>query len=975
MKHRSAPPLRALIAAAAAAVLSVAGLLVATSATAGSTTYQAESAALSGGAAVATDHTGYTGSGFVGGYTDGNRGTAATTFSVTAAAAGSHQLTLRYANGTSAQMTLSLYVNGGKVGQISLPATANWDTWATRTDTVTLPSGGSTVAYRFDSADSGNVNLDSLTVTDVPAPPTGQFEAESAALSGGAAIATDHTGFTGSGFVGGYTDGNKGTAATTFSVTAANAGTSTVTLRYANGTGAQMTLSLYVNGGKVGQIALPATATWDTWTTRADTVTLLAGANSIAYRFDSADSGNVNLDNIAVVLPATGSPSPSTSPTTPAGQVYELETAFASAGPSVATSTAGYTGTGYLTGFTGAGARVIRTVGLPTAATAAVSLRYANTTGSTKTLSLYANGRKTGQVSLPAGTGWLTATQNVALRAGLNLVGYQYDAGDSGGVSLDNITVAGGAALAARGATLPYTTYEAESGSTNGVVLGPDRTYRTVASESSGRRAVRLDAAGKYVQFTLTKPANAIVVRSSIPDNAAGTGTTAPLAVYANGTKVTDLTLTSAYSWVYGNYPFPNDPALGGAHRFYDEVRATLPSYPVGTVLKLQNDGSTPITVDLVDTETAPAALTAPADALSITGYGAVAGSGDDTAALNSAISAAKSQGKSVWIPAGIFDFSARVNVDNVAIRGAGMWHTTLRGTDGRGGFYAVGGNVQLADFTIAGDVRVREPDGADATDAAMRGTFGSGSLIHNVWAEHTKVGLWVNQADGLYVVGVRIRDTFADGVNLNDAVSNSRVDQSTLRNTGDDALAMWSHTTSVTNSAFTFNTATLPMLSNTAAIYGGNGNRIEDNVFADTVYTATGIAISTWHAAQPFSGTTSVQRNTITRAGGWNLDWASSQPGLWIYAESRDITAPVLVKDVDIIDSTYQGILLSWQKTITGLTFDHVTVSGAGTYGIELNAYGSAAVSYVTVSGAASGGLNNITGYTLNRGSGNSGF
>lgn len=976
MKHRSAPPVRALLAAAAAAVLSIAGLFVATSATAGSTTCQAESAALSGGAVVATDHTGYTGSGFVGGYTDANKGNAATTFSVSAAAAGSHQLAVRYANGTTATMTLSLYLNGSKVGQISLPATANWDTWATRTDTVTLPAGSSSVAYRFDSSDSGNVNLDSLTVTDVPAPPPGQLEAESATLSGGAVIATDHTGYTGTGFVGGYTDGNKGNAATTFAVTASIAGTSTITVRYANGTGAAMTLSLYVNGGKVGQISLPATANWDSWSTRTDTVSLTAGANSIAYRFDTTDSGNVNLDNVAVTAPSPSSPSPSTSPTTPpTGQAYELETAFTSGGPSVATSTAGYTGTGYTTGFTGVGARVIRTITLPAAATTAVTVRYANTSGSTKTLSLYANGRKTTQISLPAGSGWLTATQNVALRAGLNLVGYQYDAGDSGGVSLDNITVAGGAALAARGATLPYTTYEAENGSTNGVVLGPDRTYRTIASESSGRRAVRLDNAGKYVQVTLTQPANAIVVRYSIPDNAAGTGITSPLAVYANGSKVTDLTLTSAYSWVYGSYPFPNDPALGGGHRFFDEVRATLPSYPAGTVLKLQNDASTPITVDLLDTETAPAALTAPADALSITSYGAVSGSGDDTAALNSAISAAKSQGKSVWIPAGVFDVNARVNVDNVAIRGAGVWHSTVRGVNGVGGFYAVGGNVQLADFTIAGDVRYREPDGADSTDAAMRGTFGSGSLIHNIWVEHTKVGLWVNAADGLYVVGVRIRDTFADGVNLNDAVSNSRVDQSTLRNTGDDALAMWSHTTSVTNSAFTFNTATLPMLSNTAAIYGGNGNRIEDNLFADTVYTATGIAVSTWHAAQPFSGTTSVQRNTITRAGGWNLDWGSSQPGLWIYAESRDITAPVLVKDVTIVDSTYQGILLSWQKTITGLTLDHVTVSGAGTYGIELNAFGSATVTHVTVTGAASGGLNNISGYTLNRGPGNSGF
>jgi hypothetical protein len=938
-------------------------------ASAATATYQAESAALSGGAAVATDHSGYTGSGFVGGYTDGNKGNAATTFTVSNSGAASRQLTLRYANGTSATMTLSLYVNGVRITQVALGATANWDSWGTRADTVSLPGGNSTVAYRFDSTDSGNVNLDSLTVTDLAAPPAGTFEAESAALSGGAAVATDHSGYTGSGFVGGYTDGNKGNAATTFTVNRSAAGTASLTLRYANGTGSAKTLSLYVNGVRVGQLSLDATANWDTWSARADTVTLAAGNNTVAYRFDTTDSGNVNLDNLAVAG-SSASPTPSTS-TPPPASGPEFETGFLSGGAVVASSVAGYSGTGYATGFTAIGARAIRTVNVTTGGNASVGLRFSNTAGSTRTLSVYVNGARNGQVSMASGGGWQTVTQTLPLRAGLNLIGYQYDSGDSGNVALDNIAVAGSTALATRGATVAYTEYEAENGTTNGAAVGPDRTYRTVASESSGRRAVRLDNAGKYVQFTLTKPTNSIVVRASVPDN-----TSVPLAVFAGGTKVADLSLVSTYSWVYGNYPFPNDPSLGNGHRFYDEVRATLPSYPAGTVLKLQNETATPITVDLVDTEAVAAAYAAPANSLSLTAYGAVSGGGDDTAAFNSAISAAKSQGKSVWVPAGTWDLTSRINVDNVTVRGAGMWYSTIRGNNGRGGFFAVGGNVQLADFTFAGDVRYRDPDGVVTTDAAMEGNFGTGSLIHNVWIEHSKVGLWANGGtNGLYVAAVRIRDTFADGVNLNDAVSNTRVEQSVLRNTGDDALAMWSHTTPVTNSAFTFNTVQLPMLANTAGIYGGNGNRVEDNLFSDTVYTASGVTVSSWHEAQPFGGTTIVQRNTLTRTGGWNNDWASSQGSIWIYAEAREITAPVLVKDIDVVDATYQGILLTWQKTISGITFDHVRIQGAGTYGIEIFSAGSGTFNYVTVTGAGSGGLNNTTGYTIVRGPGNSGF
>lgn len=124
-----------------------------------------------------------------------------------------------------------------------------------------------------------------------------------------------------------------------------------------------------------------------------------------------------------------------------------------------------------------------------------------------------------------------------------------------------------------------------------------------------------------------------------------------------------------------------------------------------------------------------------------------------------------------------------------------------------------------------------------------------------------------------------------------------------------------------------------------------------------------------------PFSGTTSVQRNTLSRTGGFEPNWGSQLGALWIYADTADITAPVLVRDLTIVDSTYQAILLSYQKTITNLTLDHITVTGTGGYAIEANAAGNATANYVTVTGATSGGLNNLTGYTFVRGPGNSGW
>ena len=55
--------------------------------------------------------------------------------------------------------------------------------------------------------------------------------------------------------------------------------------------------------------------------------------------------------------------------------------------------------------------------------------------------------------------------------------------------------------VGSRGASVPWVEYEAEQGDTNAEIILPDRTFGTIASESSGRSAVRLNAAGHFVEI------------------------------------------------------------------------------------------------------------------------------------------------------------------------------------------------------------------------------------------------------------------------------------------------------------------------------------------------------------------------------------------------------------------------------------------------------------------------------------------
>ncbi|MBX7554002.1 PQQ-dependent sugar dehydrogenase [Streptomyces sp. tea 10] len=134
------------------------------------TDFQAEDALISQGT-VATNHTGYTGTGFVD-YT--NVKGSSVEFTVSAATAGPASLTLRYANGTPTDRPMDLSVNGTVAAPaVSFPATTDWNTWAAKTVNVQLKAGTNTIRATA-TTDNGGPNLDSLSLaaaTDTQ-PPT-----------------------------------------------------------------------------------------------------------------------------------------------------------------------------------------------------------------------------------------------------------------------------------------------------------------------------------------------------------------------------------------------------------------------------------------------------------------------------------------------------------------------------------------------------------------------------------------------------------------------------------------------------------------------------------------------------------------------------------------------------------------------------------------------------------------------------------
>jgi|GEM_PF-1598477 len=389
-----------------------------------STLYEAEDAELTGNAQKNTDHKGYSGTGFVGGLWISD---SAISFTVNAANAGSYSVKLRYSLGFNdgKDRTLSMYVNGQKVKQVDFFSLRNWDQWADRYDNVSLKEGSNTIMYKYDDGDSGNVNLDSIAVTEAT---TWTYEAENAKTTGSkdAKVVQAKEGNTGIGYVNGL---SKANSSVEFAVNVENAASYDVKLRYASET-AGKTLALYLNGAYVKQIALPATGGAAAWKEQLETLNLQAGRNTIAYRNETDNSGTIRLDSIHL------------NKRTP--WKYQAEDAAKDGSLKAAKDHLWYEGNGFVGGFEQEGDSLRFEVNVPNTASYTTTLRYSGAQSANITMTMYVNDDKVKQVSLPPTAdwdSWTDATESVNLKAGKNIVEFIREEGDTGRFNIDSLTI------------------------------------------------------------------------------------------------------------------------------------------------------------------------------------------------------------------------------------------------------------------------------------------------------------------------------------------------------------------------------------------------------------------------------------------------------------------------------------------------------------------------------------------------------
>ena len=210
----------------------------------------------------------------------------------------------------------------------------------------------------------------------------------------------------------------------------------------------------------------------------------------------------------------------------------------------------------------------------------------------------------------------------------------------------------------------PYQRYEAEPGlcTSDGTFLEASDDQRLLQSEASHQQALNLTAVGQTVSWVVDQAGDGLTVRFSLPDSSNGQGTTGTPDVYAGQDKVGTLNLNSYWAWQYcdGTYP-DNNPRTGNVviRMRFDETHIRLSrSVKSGETLTLQkvDGGSTPYTIDFVELEPVPAAVTydqLSGDKVRFDGNGDV---GDFI--MNN-------QGRTVYIPEGTWNCSKRIYLRN----------------------------------------------------------------------------------------------------------------------------------------------------------------------------------------------------------------------------------------------------------------------------------------------------------------------
>ena len=476
------------------------------------------------------------------------------------------------------------------------------------------------------------------------------------------------------------------------------------------------------------------------------------------------------------------------------------------------------------------------------------------------------------------------------------------------------------------GASVPYTRYEAEEASrSDGTSLERSDDLESTAIEASGQSYVALKDQDSSLDFTATSAANALDLRFTLPDHTSGR-----VDVRVNNETVATLDLSSESAWQYvGGSSVYDESGAGLRARFrFDEVHTLLGRQVQKgdhiQIVKVGDDQNS-YGIDFIELEQAASAIERPEGAVSIADYNnARPGDGvaDDAALAAAMDAAANTASKTVYIPAGTWEFSGKIGISHpgLTFQGAGLWYTNIFFTSdqakGGGIVFNHGASKEtLTDFAMSSNLKSRYNQ--EAQYKGFSGEAGDNTRVANVWVEHFECGFWMGDyvdasqmlyTNGMVIENARIRNNLADGVNFAQGTKDSTVRNSSVRGNGDDGLASWASIDTYSHSearvaegnSFIGNTVELGWRASGIGIFGGKSHVIKDNLIVNN-FSGAGIRLNTVFDGHNFDLNTdqgiTIAHNKLVRSGTTD-DFYGKTRGAIDFQEAKGEIRNVTVSD-----------------------------------------------------------------------------
>lgn len=516
-------------------------------------------------------------------------------------------------------------------------------------------------------------------------------------------------------------------------------------------------------------------------------------------------------------------------------------------------------------------------------------------------------------------------------------------------MAIDVSNVPGADANGRVGALMPYTRYDSEDAE-----LGGDAVLRSssgismtdIAAQASGHSYVSLPSSGAYAEWTAVRSGNGVTMRFTLPDATSGTnGRSGSLDIYVdgerrnvivNGETRSSISLSSYSMWQYF------DKNIGGSHTdnasdtyiagatacfAFDEVGFLVEGgIEQGQKVKIQSSGDNGLEygIDFLEIEKVTR-IEKP--------EGWVEAQGNLQEFLNN------HQGQNIYLHPGVWTIGSKLYLPtNTRIMGAGIYYTTLHFTSaaqGGGGVVTAGGTT-LSDVHLTSYLNSRYNQGAN-----YKGLEGGpdGFNGYNLWIQHFECGAWFEVGNNIKIANCRLRDNLADGLNFCRGTSNSTAYNCSVRNNGDDGLAMWNHNWNCGDeyhNTFCYNTVEFDWRAGSIGVFGGVGHKIYNNLIVHSVYAA-GIRVNTDFPGYAFQNTfqdpIAFTNNTVSCSGANPDIFGGQLPSVDIRNNYSSQAVDHEVKNVTFNNTKIYGSHWEDYRNTTGINFTYELLSAEPDY------------------------------------------